>query len=219
MLFIEQLQKDLNDYATYLAISIKRDYGMFFNQEKIVKINKIINDENLVVFDNLVGKNKIHISPNHEIFKTKDYKTIKEYFENNLLLEEILRFFLTFSISEEEYKSLKNANAEQSLQLFLKNGFVYYIAREFSLRSHLKFIDRYQINVEFVEALLKEFGSLSSLKSMAFSKEYLFFKAKFYEQTGKDLLDFYLDFLESRGHEEIEILNPDEYIDIRGCSL
>lgn len=215
MFDFERLQKDLNDFAIYLLNSIKRDYGLFFSPKKEAKLNEMIKDENLVVIDTLVGGNKIHINPNHEIFKVEDYNQVREYFKNNFLIGDLLRFFLTFSISEKEFASLEQANSEQSFSLFLKNGFVSYISKEFCLKNRLLVPEeRYQDNMEFVEELEKKFPSFASLKSLAFSKEYLGFSENFYELTGENLLDFYCQFLEQKKAKEaaIEVLEFEEDI-------
>lgn len=212
MIDYEKLQRELNDYASYLIESIKRDYGFFFSEKKQELLNQMIKDKHFVVIDSLVGGNVIHINPNHEIFKTGNYKSIKKYFQDNILVGELLRFFLTFSISEHEYGCLEQANLQQAFRIFLRNGFISFISKEFCVKNRLAIPEeRYSDNLEFVEALENKFIGFSALKSLAFSKEYLYFVERFYEQTGEDILDFYQEFLASKQKEpEIELLEFEE---------
>lgn len=208
MIDYEKLLSELNSYASYILSAINTKYGHFFSPAKKELLLKMSNDKNLVVIDTIVGDNRVHINPHHQIFNTEDYDMIKKYFEDNVLVSEILRFFITFSISEEEAKCLEQANLHQKFRNFLRNGFISYISQEFCSGNRLVIPeDRYSNNLEFIMALEKNFTNFGALKSLAFSREYLFFGEQFYEQTGEDILDFYIDFLQRKEEEgKIELL-------------
>lgn len=196
----DKLQNNLNQHALYLLMSIKRDYGQFLvgtSKEKLM--NKLIQSGNLVVIDSLAGDNKIHINPHHILFQKKDYQKIKTYFETNFILEELLHFFITLSISDSELKEFEEINREQEFRLFLRKGFIEYISKEFCGKNRLtcpNFSD--EVPLDFINYLEDTYDGFFSIKNRAFSTEYLDFTEKFYEQTGDNILEVYNEFMNNK---------------------
>lgn len=210
MIDYEKLLKELNEYATYILSSLKTKYSHFLSTKREKLLIEMMKDENFVVIDGLSGDNKVHINPSHVIFKTGDYNLIKEYIKENVLIGEILKFFITFYLSEEDTINLDQANLHQKCRIALRDGFISFISQEFCTSNRLVVPEmRRSINLDFIHALEDTFGigGFGSLKSLAFSKEYLFFCEKFYEQTGENILDFYQEFLEAN---EVEFLDIEE---------
>ena len=210
MIDYEKLLIELNAYASYILSSLKTRYGHFLSSKKEKLLMEMMNDENFVVIDGLSGDNKVHIYPSHIVFKTEDYNLIKEYIKEKVLIGEILKFFITFYLSEKETINLDKANLHQKCRIALRDGFISFISQEFCTNNRLVVPKmRRSINLDFINALENTFGAggFGALKSLAFSKEYLFFCEKFYEQTGEDILDFYQEFLEAN---EVEFLDVEE---------
>lgn len=212
MIDYEKLTNELNQFAMYILNSLKTKYGHFFSNKKEELLLQMIQDDHLVVIDSLAGDNKIHISPNHRIFQTEDYEIIKRYFEENVLVSEILHHFITLSLNEAEMVHLPQANLHQKCRHFLRNALITYISQEFCFGNRLVPPEaRYGEYMEFIEVLEEFSVNLGSLKSWAFSESYLFFCEKFYEQTGEDILVFYQNFLAKKENmEAIELLEEEE---------
>lgn len=214
MIDYEKLINELNQFAMYVLNSLKTRYGHFFNDEQEKMLLQMSQDEHLVVIDSLAGDNKIHINPSHRIFQTEDYEIIKRYFEENVLVNEILRNFITLSLNESEMVHLPQANLHQKFRLFLRNALITYISQEFCFGNRLVPPEaRYSDYMEFIAALEADVSvNLGSLKYWAFSSNYLFFCEKFYEQTGEDILNFYQKFLVKKANIEIiELLEEEDY--------
>lgn len=212
MIDYEKLLNELNQFAMYILNSLKTKYGHFFSDKKEHLLFQMVQDENLVVIDSLAGDNKIHINPNHKIFQTENYDVIKKYFEENVLVNEILRSFITLPFSESETVNLPQANLHQKFRLFLRNALINYISQELCFSNRLVPPEaRYSDYMEFINALDEASINFGSLKCWAFSDSYLFFCEKFFEQTGEDILEFYQNFLDKKVNiQAIEVLDETE---------
>lgn len=213
MVDYDRLQKDLNQYALYLLNSIKRDYGAFLSERNQQRINTMLQDDKLVEIAVLVGEDKVHVNPNHEIFKANDYNVIKNYFMNNCLVGELFRQFIPLAITDDDYISLEEPHETQSCCISLRKGFISDLSREFTKRNRLTVPEEYnEKNLEFVVSLQEAYPSFTSYKSYIFGDRYLPFANEFFEQTGENLLDIYKKYKISKMDSGIELLEIDDII-------
>jgi hypothetical protein len=213
MIDYEKLKFELNQYALYLLNSLNRDYGAYFSLKNQKKLNKMLKSEDIVEIDSIVDNKKIHINPNYEIFKMENYNEIKKYFLDNYLINALLNCFITLSIPEKKFTRLKEPNENQSCCIYLRKGLISYIGLEFAKRSRLEEPEIYSMQcLEFIKLLEK---LNLSIKSYAFLDDYLDFKKKFYDDTNKDILDYYKiyksELKNMKNLGEIEVLEVDDY--------
>jgi hypothetical protein len=218
MIDYEKLKTELNQYALYILNSLNRDYGAYFNDKKKKKLNNMIKNGNLVEIDTLVDDTKIHINPNHEIFKTEDYEQIKKYFANNFLVNALLNLFITLSIPDKEYKKLEEPNANQSCCITIRKGMSSYITHEFIKRNRLSMPkDNNEQNLDFILWLQTTYPFfLTNVRSYAFLEDYVYLRDKFNEQTGEDLLDVCKYYKDLKNGLAIELLEDFEICGSRG---
>lgn len=205
MISYDILLKNLNEYTNYVISSINTKYGYFLSDKKEKLIHKMMNDKKIVVFDSKIGGNKIHINLKDSQFSGMKIKEMQKYIEEKIIVPEVLKFFITFLLSEKELKNMPQANLHERLCSYLREGFISYISKEFCISNRLsKVEENYNEGLEFILALERKFDGFAGLKSLAFSKEYLHFCQSFYEQTGEDILYFYQNFLvEQRSKKSI----------------
>jgi hypothetical protein len=217
MIDYEKLKGELNQFGMYLLNSIKRDYGAYFSDKNQTKINNMLKCKTIVEIDTKVDNKMVHINPNMEIFKTGDYKKIKNYFYDNYLINALLTCFITLSISERKFKHLKEPNENQSCCIYLRKGLISQISLELADRCRLEIPDIYnEQSLGFINMIKNRFPNIS-IKSYAFLDDYLEFKNKFYKETNEDILELYKEYkTELKNNKNtgvIELLEVDDYLE------
>ncbi len=199
----DRLAKDLNDMAFYILQCFKREYESYLSTVKCIKLDEMLKAKEIVVFDSLVGGNKIHINPCNERFKNNSYKENKNYYLNNEVLPEIFKFFITTNISKSEYEALSQPNLQQEFSLFLKKGFISYIINDFCQKYRLDLPEeRNKDNLAFVKFMQTFLPEGRSFMELIFYYDYLDCMEKVFAYSGVDLLDTYSEYLNTRKNLE-----------------
>lgn len=205
MIDYERLEKELHEFTLYLINCINRDYGYYFLEKKRSLVKKLLTSDKLVVIDNLISQNQIHINPNHKIFSVNDYDQIKMYCIDNILLNEILNMLITLHISERDFQEIDNPNYNQSCCLFLKKGLIDFISEEVSKKNRLatpKILN--EQSLRFMK-ILKENYLGDSIRTFAFYDSYCYFCQKFFEQTGEEIIYLF-------SKVNVDILNDEKVV-------
>ncbi len=199
----DRLAKDLNDMAFYILQCFKREYESYLSTVKCIKLDEMLKAKEIVVFDSLVGGNKIHINPCNERFKNNSYKENKNYYLNNEVLPEIFKFFITTNISKSEYEALSQPNLQQEFSLFLKKGFISYIINDFCQKYRLDLPEeRNKDNLAFVKFMQTFLPDGRAFMELIFYYDYLDCMEKVFAYSGVDLLDTYSEYLNTRKNLE-----------------
>ena len=188
----EKLEKELNTVTINLLKSFKSSYEALLSLSKQKLLTKMIEEENVVAFEDNKNTTVQVIIPSSIPKKHLKDDNYKNSLEINFILIELLKKFITFSLPEKDCLILGNSELNKQLRDDLQTGFVYYIANEFCMKNNLNCPEcENTFSLEFINFLKENIQGFSRLKEKVFSLEYSFFCEKFYEQTGEDILDLY----------------------------
>ena len=192
----EEIYKDLEQFAKYILDSLKNKYQSYFSSKNKQKMEDLLQRENLHSFfpEELLNLPSI----NQEFIEEKQIKS--------KILKKILGNFVLIN-SAGNLLSIEKDYAER-----LRCGFVLFLIRELSLSCYLEQTNETSANLGFVMYLQQKYDScFANLKHLIFSCDYMQFSGEFYELTGEDLLDVFMDYFNiSMNNNKENNVNPEE---------
>ncbi len=192
MVTYEEIYKDLEQFAKYILDSLKNKYQNYFSSKNGEKLKELEQGENLHSFflDDL-----LKLSFDDEELVKENVKQIK-----SKILRRILENFVLLN-SVGDLLSIEKDYADR-----LRNGFVLFFVRELSISCHLEEADALNSDLDFVMYLQKQYDScFENFKHLIFSCDYMQFSGEFYELTGEDLLDAFMDYFNVSEEDDKEL--------------
>lgn len=179
MVTFEKIYKDLDQFAKYILDSLKNKYQNYFSSKNHQKMEDFVQEEK---WRSCFPNDVLNLSSvNEELIEEKQIKS--------KILRRILENFVLIN-SVDNLLSIEKDYAER-----LRNGFILFLIRELSLSVYLEETEVTSEDFAFVMYLQKKYDScFENLKHFIFSCDYMQFSGEFYELTGEDLLDVFMDY-------------------------